>query len=426
VSSPDSARASRPVPGATGQPPMRVPTAGWLLASGASLCLLLLVTLSAGADAPETIALDLKHRWVALTAARTQRALAVSPPPATPRAPNPVCVNVFLEQEVEPEKRQRSLELLRAAGVGGIRQQIAWEQIEPVAKGQFEDPRFGGSTWKKFDDVVDAARAMGIEVILRLDTSPRWALPPDAVDGLGPPVRYEDYWDFAEAVATRYRGRVRAYQVWNEPNLHIEWGRRPPDAAAYARLLEGAAERIRRADPDVLVLMAALSPTLSDTPEALNELVYLQRLYDAGARGSFDVLAVQAYGLRGGPDDPRIDRSDVTFSRPRLVRDVMVRNGDSDRPVWATEVGWNVNPPEIAEQRFGRVTSPLQARYTVRAFERARDQWPWMDVMCVWYWKRPDETNRAQDWYWFRLADPDLTLQPVYYALRDFSAWKNR
>ncbi|MDQ3809774.1 MAG: hypothetical protein M3336_05740, partial [Chloroflexota bacterium] len=143
--------------------------------------------------------------------------------------------------------------------------------------------------------------------------------------------------------------------------------------------------------------------------------------YQAGARGAFDVLAVQAYGLRGGPDDPRIDRSDVTFSRPQLVREVMLRNADAATPVWATEVGWNVNPPEVAEQRFGRVTPPLQARYTVRAFERARQQWPWLQVLCVWFWKRADEANRDQDWFWFRLADPDFSLQPVYFAVRDYA-----
>ena len=49
-------------------------------------------------------------------------------------------MNVFLEQEVEPDKRQRSLELLRAAGVSWIRQELPWEQIEPVAKGEYDRP----------------------------------------------------------------------------------------------------------------------------------------------------------------------------------------------------------------------------------------------------------------------------------------------
>jgi polysaccharide biosynthesis protein PslG len=328
-------------------------------------------------------------------------------------------MNVFLEQEVESDKRRRSLELLRTAGVSWIRQELPWEQIEPFAKGETTDPKFGGSTWAKFDEIVDRATGLGVNVLLRLDTSPRWALPADAPDGLGPPLRDEDYWDFVSAVAARYRGRVAAYQIWNEPNLSSEWGRRPPDPAAYGRLLRGASERIRTTDPAARVVMAALAPTLTENNDALNELVYLDRLYEAGARGTFDVIAVQAYGLRGGPDDPRIDRTDVTFSRPLVVHRLMDVHGDGATPVWATEMGWNVNPSELAEQRFGRVTPGLQARYTVRALERVSQEWPWMEAVFVWYWKRADDTNRDQDWFWFRVADPDFTLQPVYYALMD-------
>ncbi|MBV9542791.1 MAG: cellulase family glycosylhydrolase [Chloroflexi bacterium] len=366
----------------------------------------------------DTAAIDLRHRWVALTGGHA--------PGDTWGAPPVVGMNVFLEQEVEPEKRQHSLDLLRAAGVTWIRQELPWEQIEPVARGQTIDPTFGGSTWTKFDDIVDRADASGLQVMLRLDTSPRWALPADAPDGLSPPVNDQDYWDFVAEVAERYRGRVAAYQIWNEPNLTSEWGHRSPDATAYAALLRGAADRIRAVDPSARIVMAALAPTLTENQDALNELMYLQQLYDAGIRGSFDVLAVQAYGLRGGPDDPRVDVSDVTFSRPELVRQVMERNGDAGTPVWATEVGWNVNPADFPVQQFGRVTPTLQARYTVRAFERAREQWPWMQVMCVWFWKRADYTNQNEDWFWFRVADPDFSLQPVYYALRDASvtAWR--
>jgi hypothetical protein len=400
---------------------MAAPRGGWLLASSASLVVLLIAGgLSSGPF--ETLTIDLRHRAVAATAAQP----VASASSFTGRADDAVGVNVFLEQEVEPEKRQRSLELLRDAGVGWIRQQLPWEQIEPVARGETTDPNFGGSTWTKFDDIVERANGLGLKLILRVDTSPRWALPAGAPDGLGPPVRDADYWDFLSQVASRYRGKVAAYQIWNEPNLNSEWGGQPPDAAAYARLLRGSSERIHAADPSARVLMAALAPTLTENADALNELIYLQQLYDAGARGTFDVLAVQAYGLRGGPDDPRVDRLDVTFSRPLLVRQLMERNADGGTPIWATEMGWNVNPPDLRLQSYGRVTPSLQARYTVRALERVREQWPWMQVVCVWYWKRPDDTNRNQDWYWFRLADPDFTLQPVYYALRDalLTAWR--
>ena len=399
--------------------PMQAPRAAWLFAMLAS-ALLLLVLSALSAYPIDTLGIDVRHRWVAATAPGARVDAIASAHPVD------VGMNVFLEQEVEPQKRQRSLELLRGAGVTWIRQELPWEQIEPVARGQTVDPKFGTSTWDKFDDIVDRATRLGLHVMLRVDTTPRWALPAGAPDGLAPPVDFEDYFAFVGEVAARYRGRVEAYQVWNEPNLTSEWGGKPPSAVDYARLLTGASARIRAADPSARVVMAALSPTLTENRDALNELVYLQQLYDAGVRGSFDVLAVQAYGLRGGPDDPRVDRSDVTFSRPTLVRSVMLSNRDADTPVWATEMGWNVNPPSFVEQRFGRVTPALQARYTLRAFERAQQEWPWLRVGFVWYWKRPDDTNRDQDWFWFRVADPDFTLQPVYYALRDAerSAWR--
>jgi hypothetical protein len=390
---------------------MQAPRGGWLVPGLGSVVLLVLLALASG-SAIDSSTIDVRHRVVA----------GLARPSTGTRGAVDIGMNVFLEQEVEPEKRQRSLELLQRAGVTWVRQQLPWEQIEPVAKGQYTDPNFGGSTWAKFDDIVERSSRLGLRLILRLDTSPRWALPPSAVDGLSPPLSYDDYWDFVQQVAERYRGRVGVYQIWNEPNLSIEWGRQPPDPAAYVRLVRGAAERIRAADPNARVMLAALAPTLTESADAQNELLYLQQLYDAGLAGAFDIAAVQAYGLRGGPDDPRVDRTDVSFSRPTLVRDVLLRNGDGARPIWATEMGWNVNPPYLAEQRFGRVTSTLQARYTVRAFERVRQQWPWLEVVCVWFWKRPDDMHRGEDWFWFRLADPDFSLQPVYYALRDYAA----
>ena len=59
-----------------------------------------------------------------------------------------------------------------------------------------------------------------------------------------------------------------------------------------------------RSGPPPAMTRCARKPraTLTENADASSELTYLQRLYDAGARGTFDVLALQAYGLRGGPD----------------------------------------------------------------------------------------------------------------------------
>src|ERR687883_2067879 len=89
-------------------------------------------------------------------------------------------------------------------------------------------------------------------------------------------------------------------------------------------------------------------PAAAESDQALNELIYLQQMYDSGAAGYFDIMSVQAYGLRNGPDDRRLDLGDVNFSRPLLVRELMVKNGDGAKSVWASEVGWNSQPPSVA------------------------------------------------------------------------------
>ena len=131
------------------------------------------------------------------------------------------------------------------------------------------------------------------------------------------------------------------------------------------------------------------------------------------------MLGVQAYGLRSGPDDRRLADGDVNFSRTMVVRELMVRNGDAARPIWATEMGWNTQPADFpAPSPYGSVSERLQAAYTVRAFERASAEWPWMGVMAVWFFKLPEPWD-AQPWHFFRLVDEDFRPEPVYHALRD-------
>ena len=332
---------------------------------------------------------------------------------------NPYGINVFLEQEVEEVKVRRSMELIRDAGFAWIKQQVVWGEIEVPAKGRYGER---GETWAKYDRIVDIAREHGLNLILRLDTSPQWARPnSDKLET--PPDDYEDYGDFVHAVVSRYRGKVRHYQIWNEPNLAFEWGGARPDAAAYVQLLQIAYRRAKEADPDCVVLSAALAPTIEESDIGWNDLKYLQAMYDAGARGYFDVLSANAYGLRHGPDDWRLDMErDVNFSRPILLRELMVRNGDAGKPIWAAEVGWNALPPDFGETpRYGVVTREQQARYTARAFLRAQEEWPWMGVLTLWHFRMVHAKDAMQQHYYFNVVDEQFLPYPVYHAMRDLA-----
>jgi hypothetical protein len=361
-------------------------------------------------------------RLVALRLTRPPLQLA----PYTPMAHagvNPFGINTFLEQEVEPAKVEKALQMIHAAGFRWIRQEFPWEDIEQRAKGDFWDHKWDISAWEKYDRIVDLANQYGIQVIARLGNPPAWSRAEgDAKGSFAPPDDLQDFGDFVHAVVSRYQGRVRYYQIWNEPNIYPEWGEQPVDAAAYVRLLQTAYQRAKEADPDCVILCAGLAQTLETGPMYLNDLVYLQQMYDAGVQGYFDIMGVMAYGLWTGPGDHRASPELTNFSRPQLIRDIMVRNGDADKALWATEVGWNAVPPDFAQfPRYGRVTEEQQARYAVQAYQRAQREWPWMGVLNYWFFKRATDSETKQVFYYFRLLEPDFAPLPAYGALKEYA-----
>jgi hypothetical protein len=150
----------------------------------------------------------------------------------------------------------------------------------------------------------------------------------------------------------------------------------------------------------------------------LNDFVFLQRMYDAGGGAFFDVLAMQGYGLWSGPTDRRMRPRVLNFSRPLYLREIMVENGDQDKPIWITEMNWNAPPSDLPNKQFGFVTPEQQARYAVLAYQRAQEEWPWVGVVNFWFFKRATDAEADQAMYYFRLVDPDFTPMPVYDALK--------
>ncbi len=341
---------------------------------------------------------------------------------------NPFGVNVFLEQEVEPAKREQAVRMAAEAGFHWLRQEFPWEDIEIHGKGDFEDRRHWPyrSAWEKYDQIVDLAERYGMELIVRLSNPPAWTRAEgDAAGSFAPPDRYEDFGDFVAAVVSRYRGRIRYYQIWNEPNIYPEWGERPVNPEEYVELLKIAYTRAKAADPDVVIISGALASTIELGPRDMNDFVFLQRMYDAGAAPYFDILAMQGYGLWSAPTDRRMHPRIINFSRPLLMRDLMVRNGDAHKAIWISEMNWNAIPEDHpAPPRYGRYTEEEQARYLVLAYERIQREWPWLGVANVWFLKRAtDEWERSPDHpeAFFRLLSADFTPLPAYEAIRDYT-----
>ena len=102
------------------------------------------------------------------------------PIPTTYAGVSPFGVNTFLEQEVEPAKRDRSLQMIADAGFKWIRQQFPWYDLEISGKGNFQDCRNAQNgpcidAWAKYDNIVDLAEQHGIGLLVRLEAPPKWA-----------------------------------------------------------------------------------------------------------------------------------------------------------------------------------------------------------------------------------------------------------
>jgi polysaccharide biosynthesis protein PslG len=341
-------------------------------------------------------------------------------------AVSPFAANTFLQQEVEPEKRAESLRLLRDAGFRTIRQEFTWEDIEIHGKGDFEDRRNVEAigvvdAWAKYDNIVDLAGQHDIQIIARLSNPPSWTRAlTDTIGTYAPPDDFADFGDFAAAVADRYQGRVRYYQLWNEPNGNEEWGLQDVDPEAFTELLCEGYRRIKGVDPNAVVLAAALTPTLAMDGRHMNDLIFLQRMYNAGAGDCFDVFSAQGYGLWSGATDQRSRPTVINYAHNRFLRDLMVRHGDDHKPIWISEMGWNAVPEELPAI-YGRVTLEEQARYTVEAYQRQQREWPWVGVNAVWFFKRPADWEMGESWYYFRMMEPDFTPLPVFTAVAEYA-----
>lgn len=331
---------------------------------------------------------------------------------------NPYGVNVFLDREPIDWKRQRTMAMIDQAGIGWVKQQFSWAEIEQTAKGDFWDDKYSKSSWEKFDQIVDLAEEYGLQVIARVDRPPQWARP-EGSNPEAPPIDPHTYADFIYQFVQHYRGRIHYLQIWNEPNLHTEWRENAPvDARAYVTLLRLAYERAKEADPNIQILCAPLAVRTSDDPNRLNvsELTYLEEMYKAGAAPYFDIMSANAYGFED-PPEAEPDPARLNFRRVELLRLVMEKYGDDDKAIWFNEYGWNTAPEEVHPAPWGRVTEQEQARWTVRGIEYARQHWPWAGVIAIWHFQ-PIGYARTSAEYYFRMVNEDFTPMPVYSAVR--------
>jgi hypothetical protein len=325
-----------------------------------------------------------------------------------------------------PETADRDLGLIRDAGFGWVKTDFPWREIEGAGKGSFD--------WSRTDRIVEQVESYGLGLVICLDRQPYWAADGDNA----PPERYSDFGDFVYALASRYRGRIRAYEIWNEPNLAREWGDRTPSPEEYTALLRVAYVHIKDADPEAIVISAGMAPTSRWDVVAVPDDEFIRQMYAAGARPYFDVLGAHGAGYKAPPEtdpavvarDPSLNNNDPTpdesrrrvhcFRRVEDLRQVMVENGDADKQIALLEFGWTSDPIHQDYAWFA-VTEEQKGEYLVRAYQYAKERWsPWIGLMSLSYICDPDWTKEREE-YWWAITYPDYPetrVRPAYDMLK--------
>ena len=271
----------------------------------------------------------------------------------------------------KPEVADRDLQLVQDAGFKWVKQLVSWQDVEGAGKGQYD--------WTNLDRIVGQAEQHGLKLIVRVSQDPDrpfWAG--------NPPENADHFADFLTAMASRYQGRIQAYQVWNEPNLAREWGGRRPDPAGYARLLKTAYSAIKGADPKATVITAGMAPTGTDTEIAMPDTAFYDKMYQAmkgNSDGYFDMLGVHAAGFAAppevSPDEAAADKPKYggerffAFRHVEDVRKIMEKYGDKDKRVAVLEFGWTTdNRPDSPYYWHGAgagIDEATKGKYLVRA-----------------------------------------------------------
>ena len=214
---------------------------------------------------------------------------------------------------------------MRSAGVRSWRVEFAWDLLEPQP-GTFD--------WAVTDRKVLAAARAGIDVLGLAVRAPVWSNG-SRTDPFVPPRDPSAYGRFTAALARRYgpsgafwaanpgvRPRpVRAWEIWNEPNLAIYF-RDQPFEAPYARLLRAAYRSLKTVDRGSTVVLAGMA---NFSWRDLARLLRSQR----GLR--FDAAAVHPFT---GKPSGMIE----IVRRNRLALDA---RGRRRTPLWLTEMTWS-------------------------------------------------------------------------------------
>ena len=332
------------------------------------------------------------------------------------------------------EDGQMVLAAVRDLGFTWLKQQVRWEDMEPHR---------GQRQWLEMDRLLAEADRHGVNVLFSVVAAPLWAREREADPTIvGPPADHEDFADYLGALASRYCGQLDAIEVWDEQNLHYNWGNLTLSAESYVQMLAAASAAIREACPSMRIISGAPMSAGNAANFVMDDLAYLQQMLAAGMANHVDGIGAHPSGYNVPPHATwqeacvAIQESGNTFSNDACdgphhswsfrstmenYRALAVYYGASDKPIVPTEFGWAVAVNnEYPAHVYARDNSfQEQADWTVQAYMMMRD-WGWVGPAFLWNLNFAVLAPGTEQALW-GIVTADWSPLPVYTALKQMA-----
>jgi len=262
---------------------------------------------------------------------------------------------------------------------------VGWADLEP-RKGEWH--------FEKLDQYVSLAQQHRVEILLTLGQTPAWAAArPNEPSGGGAghasePREMAEWRTYVRTVATRYKGRIRAYEIWNEPNLKEFFTGSPDQLVDMAREAHAILKDIDPAN-------AVVSPGITRA----YGIPWLERYLSKGGAAYADVIGYHFYVTP--------ERPEAMIEVINAVKKALARNGITQKPLWNTETGWAKGKTFASDAEA--------AAYVARSYILS-----WAAGVDRLYWYHWDDHAWVSLW----LTDQDsLTLKPAAIAYDETSKW---
>ena len=237
-------------------------------------------------------------------------------------------------------------ELMAEADVFSVRLPLSWSQIEPVS------PNAKPPDWSSFDRAVELAAEHGLRVFPFVWGTPPWLSDSPGVEPVTASelhawrsflrlaaLRYGPYGEFWEDNPELTPEPIRAWEIWNEPNI-VTFGSADPEG--FATILRAAGQVLHRVDPGSKVILGGLFGRPLQIPPNMAPGEFLSRVYRArNVKTSFDGIGLHPYVAGAAAMRGQIEN----------LRRVVQLHNDASTPIYVTELGWGSDSYETRWER---------------------------------------------------------------------------